>query len=241
MCRLIIAAALALGTAPAGAATIVATYTGLASGMDRPGIFGVPGAVANAPFRARFGYDPARNPAGLKLGPTFAQHDGFDALAPIEGEIMIGGVTLDLRPDNGGRPFSYYAAARRTDEHGPGRIDEIFHHITQRSSRGRQTHITILTLGIGSAVHDITAGVDLTAPITYSFQPGDYRLGNFVRFGKAGAGLIQPDFAFDLRPQNLQVSVAAVPEPATWAMMIAGFAFTGTMLRRTRRSSAAFA
>lgn len=32
-----------------------------------------------------------------------------------------------------------------------------------------------------------------------------------------------------------RVSAAAVPEPATWAMMICGFAFTGMALRKRRR------
>lgn len=37
------------------------------------------------------------------------------------------------------------------------------------------------------------------------------------------------------------VSVAAVPEPATWAMMLIGFAGLGMMVRSRRRSLAAFA
>lgn len=43
-----------------------------------------------------------------------------------------------------------------------------------------------------------------------------------------------PDFA----PEN--ATLAAVPEPATWALMIAGFALIGTTLRR-RRVTTAFA
>ncbi|MFW2850399.1 PEPxxWA-CTERM sorting domain-containing protein [Sphingomonas sp. TX0543] len=35
--------------------------------------------------------------------------------------------------------------------------------------------------------------------------------------------------------------VAAVPEPATWAMMIAGFGLTGAALRRRRRTRVVFA
>ena len=36
----------------------------------------------------------------------------------------------------------------------------------------------------------------------------------------------------------VRVTVAPIPEPASWAMMIAGFALAGTALRRARRSEA---
>jgi hypothetical protein len=38
---------------------------------------------------------------------------------------------------------------------------------------------------------------------------------------------------------NIQLSTAAVPEPATWAMMITGFGLAGSMLRRRRMVAAA--
>lgn len=38
---------------------------------------------------------------------------------------------------------------------------------------------------------------------------------------------------------NIQLSTGAVPEPATWAMMITGFGMAGTMLRRRRMVAAA--
>jgi PEP-CTERM motif len=40
-------------------------------------------------------------------------------------------------------------------------------------------------------------------------------------------------FAF-LNAAASKISVAAVPEPTNWAMLIAGFGLTGTMLRRRR-------
>lgn len=38
----------------------------------------------------------------------------------------------------------------------------------------------------------------------------------------------------DNQPQDIRLPVAPVPEPATWAMMIAGFGMAGTMVRRHR-------
>jgi hypothetical protein len=45
-------------------------------------------------------------------------------------------------------------------------------------------------------------------------------------------------FAFGGNSQTYNFEVAAVPEPATWAMMIAGFGLAGAALRRRRTSTA---
>ena len=43
----------------------------------------------------------------------------------------------------------------------------------------------------------------------------------------------------DFAPQNALLRVQAVPEPATWAMMLLGFAGVGVSLRRSRRGTLA--
>lgn len=57
-----------------------------------------------------------------------------------------------------------------------------------------------------------------------------------VAFGGGGLGNTSVGPLLD----NVEVTIGAVPEPTTWAMMIAGFAFVGASLRR-RKISAAFA
>ncbi|QTD57656.1 PEPxxWA-CTERM sorting domain-containing protein [Parasphingorhabdus cellanae] len=44
--------------------------------------------------------------------------------------------------------------------------------------------------------------------------------------------LANPDFAFNTN----NINVSAVPEPATWGMMIFGFGMVGGALRRRRKS-----
>ncbi|WP_394760657.1 PEPxxWA-CTERM sorting domain-containing protein [Phenylobacterium sp.] len=64
-----------------------------------------------------------------------------------------------------------------------------------------------------------------TLPATVAgFQPGDYGFNIWSR----GPGNQLVDFA----PENRML--AAVPEPATWAMMIMGFGLAGGALRRRR-------
>ncbi|MDE2619485.1 MAG: PEPxxWA-CTERM sorting domain-containing protein, partial [Sphingomonadales bacterium] len=53
--------------------------------------------------------------------------------------------------------------------------------------------------------------------------------------GEASAGYIQSLTLFDSPTQT-----AAVPEPATWALMMAGFGLVGAALRR-RKAIAAYA
>jgi hypothetical protein len=36
--------------------------------------------------------------------------------------------------------------------------------------------------------------------------------------------------------RGTQISVAAIPEPASWAMLIAGFGLTGAVMRRRRQA-----
>jgi hypothetical protein len=45
-------------------------------------------------------------------------------------------------------------------------------------------------------------------------------------------------FIADLAPDTVSVSGTAVPEPTTWAMLVAGFGLTGAALRAGGRSPA---
>lgn len=73
------------------------------------------------------------------------------------------------------------------------------------------------------------------APISYSFLPAE--------FGALSGGII--DLVYDqtdccvirLGESRLQIETA-IPEPATWAMMIAGFGLVGAALRRRRTAFA---
>ena len=82
--------------------------------------------------------------------------------------------------------------------------------------------INDMTFPSGSQISGETNGV-----VRYSAGSGPAIVG--ARFQSA-----QNSFEFD----NL-ASTGAVPEPATWAMMMLGFGAMGTMLRRRRRDSRA--
>jgi hypothetical protein len=65
-------------------------------------------------------------------------------------------------------------------------------------------------------------------------QPQQYGFNLWPRLGLGNNNQIS-DFA----PQNAMLNIAAVPEPATWAMMLLGFAGIGAVMRRRRRGQLA--
>ena len=96
-------------------------------------------------------------------------------------------------------------------------------------------------IGGEEAVSSLTAGSGSLSPLTwYTFsttftseEGGETPLA----FEFRGLGSTAADFAID----NVSMTaMTAVPEPATWALMIGGFALAGMQLRR-RKSSVSFA
>ncbi len=67
-------------------------------------------------------------------------------------------------------------------------------------------------------------------PSTGFLLPQQYGFNLWPRLGLGNNNQIS-DFA----PQNALLSIAPVPEPATWAMMLLGFAGIGAVMRRRRR------
>lgn len=85
----------------------------------------------------------------------------------------------------------------------------------------------------------LAAHVPLTAPIAQSFGAagGGYRYLQFVPTSVAANDPATP-IAYglnELRVFGDQEGVSAVPEPASWAMLIAGFGMVGATLRRPAR------
>lgn len=90
-----------------------------------------------------------------------------------------------------------------------------------------------------AAGSSLIAGSGSLSPLTWytfstTFTSGDTGGATPLAFEFRGLGSTAADFAID------NVSMTAVPEPATWALMIGGFALAGMQLRR-RKSSVSFA
>ena len=89
--------------------------------------------------------------------------------------------------------------------------------------------------GTGTLLGSTTAAdFNFQANNTYfmGFFSGSENIGSFVLSNPAGAGDV---FGVDNIVSAKLSSVAAVPEPATWAMMLLGFGFVGGALRSAKR------
>ncbi len=73
-----------------------------------------------------------------------------------------------------------------------------------------------------------------TDDFSFAFNP--YK-GTFANFLYATAN---PPISFAFA-DRIVLTAAAVPEPATWALMIGGFAFAGAAMRRRARTAVRFA
>ncbi len=71
--------------------------------------------------------------------------------------------------------------------------------------------------------------VPLSMLPTSGFSPENYGWNIWPRSGTVGGNAVISDFA----PENS--TIAAIPEPASWALMLGGFGLVGTALRRRRQ------
>jgi len=80
--------------------------------------------------------------------------------------------------------------------------------------------------GLATNVTDDAGATNLAGGLRYSFGSGAFELG--------------PETGFTAQPMLQFSGNSAVPEPATWAMLITGFGLAGAAMRR-RRATLAFA
>jgi hypothetical protein len=213
------ASALAAGGA-ANAAIVTLTFGGAAFVGDTGGFFGAPGASHNGdPFTVVAKFDDA-GAAGQGGGKLVA--GGTDLGLPDPALLVtltIGSGTYDFAGSNA---FVFLQSERLLDSTlNPG------------STRGFVDHIEIQVLGAAGSLFlqldgfndPIVDGVMTIPDSGLSF--GDARLSNGegvgFRIAFATADHIDP---------------LAIPEPATWVLLLAGFGGAGAMLRRCRAASA---
>jgi hypothetical protein len=219
----------AIAFAQAASATVVSyTYSGhVDTGVDQIGLFGQTGVnLDGLDFVAVF----LRNDT---LATTLYQgSDSSYVRGPqaVTAKLTIGGVTFDVagrdgeqnQHDDGYEGFQHFAAGHL------GAVD-LFAISTGIYPPGAYDHLA------GPDYHSLTS-------LTTAETPGLVWRGRFDFYSDPIDGQ-QDVTAGRLVPLALVVATipdaGAVPEPATWAMMITGFAGLGATLRRRRRLTVA--
>lgn len=209
--------AISLFSTTASAAVVVETFTGTVSGNDVSGLFGAKGAILSTTFTTTYVIDTSLLGAKQTNDPNgIGTYGGslYSASSPVSSAtITINGITLS-------EGTSFYSE----------------HFIDPATGAFLATGYA--EDGTGSILYNIVANADPSAPhLTSLDTPFSYT----VSVNSQNEG--EFDFLSDrLVLFNKTVTVAAVPEPSTWAMMILGFAGVGFMAyRRKQRGSALLA
>jgi hypothetical protein len=240
--------AIATLSVPAHAAQWLVTYSGsVATGTD-----GVVGQPASSVFGSSAGTALDGLSASLSFiftDPTVGATDiitnsgtrrevfggfffGPSSVNPLIAALTINGISYDF----GATPQN--RDGRFTIDNAPS-FDQIAAGITDVGvdALGRN-HSSFVTASVFSFSNNFVNGFSL-APLSLSLGSGFFESGSFrVSRATFPDQLDTISATGNLRFNNLtvsQIQAGAVPEPATWAMLIFGFAAAGTALRRRPR------
>jgi hypothetical protein len=219
--------AAALAPQAASAVTTITTYVGkVATGTDLTGVFGPLGDMTGRAFTLSFTYDFSTPGADVSSSPTYSYAQGFSSGASTLGPITlkIGDVAKTIaNPD-----FTLQTI-------GDWGVSGLFTSFTKTISQGPfpvQSYFADAYVA-GFATDFLPSAVFGTA-FTYTLAADDIMQGNFGFDNDPTYSLVGvSELAFGTFAIE-SVSVAAIPEPEGWAMMIAGLVFIGAMLRSRR-------
>jgi hypothetical protein len=242
------AATVALGASPAAAAITTVVLTGVASGSDSgyltaPSPFGIPqltvdvstGATSGLVFEQAFTLTLSIDDS-VGTVDSFPNGDSIAGLGVLTATFSMNGFAYDfgnvdsLAAKGFGGPSQIYGGASESRLRPPmtGDFTNVWGALD----------FNIHTLS------DIFQERRFGEPAAWTRGPGDIAEGNVTLSlqGTSGtelAHVLGPIRTADLDLRIDTLSITAVPEPATWGLMIAGFGLTGATLRRRRMVLAA--
>jgi hypothetical protein len=226
------AAAMAIA-APAAAAPATVTVTGtVMSGFDVAGTFGTAGAnLAGQAFSAIFTVD-AKFGSTTTGSATSAVVFGSGAASPVSAALTIGAGTYNFAG-------SFSGLARVSDAAGQGGTDLLYYMVEDTDLSLMPPGNTLFYAGFDT-LRNVIGQADYTSNDVTGLTLADNAKGHVqIANRDAATGRYGASTFADLAVTSIRAQVAApVPEPATWAMMVTGFAMAGVALRRRRRVDA---
>ena len=227
---------------PASATVMVATYTGtVMTGQDLTGEFGSQVNLSGLSYVATFRYDTALGSTGFSSPPTFDERAGGSSYwlsgfaSPIlEGTLTLEGVTRGFSFDSLG---DVSMASGTTTVPAPDTYSYFF-------AGGNGTEVAPggqVQSGLSMSIYTPFGATSVSDPFSASLGSSlaPYSIGGFSIIDQPDLG--GPTYLHNasatLAPETVSIAVASVPEPGTWALMLAGFAGLGIALRTQRRGA----
>ena len=220
-----LAVAVGLSAAPASAAIVNVVYTGtVSSGYDSTGEFGAADVFLDgAAFQATLRFDKGRG-ALLRDAAQSSLYGGavHGLPSPALGAwITINGATQAIGSDYLSLAYAFSSPSSSRIEHYQSAVGDY----------GAVYKNQFISFVVERPDGVFPNGID--EPLQRAFGPGDSAQGRFQIITYAS-----PVFHIAggyLTPETVSISVAAgVPEPATWAMMLIGFAGLGNAKGRRK-------
>lgn len=212
-----VAVASALGLAVSAKAEIVTvTYQGtVASGSDGVGVFGAAGAdLVGDSFTAVYTVNDTLSPVAANDPGQLSLSEGGSELgdgATVSATVTIKGVTVQI-------DGSYFSEAfQSTINYG---VAQVYEKATSGTASGESVDSSIYSYS-----DPWLANSDYHAPFSYTVQPGVSAYGTFYDSGSGSTTNLS------LVPTSVTIA-DAVPESATWAMLILGLGMIGFAARR---------
>jgi hypothetical protein len=227
-----IVAALVLGsaavTAPAKATIYRITYTGVVTDGYAAGAFGFGYSdLSGLSFKAVYTLNFPTPGAFTFVNENFAETLGGDVSAtpsPVSARLTVNGVSENFD----GNWYGYALL-----QNGLGTYigsDGIGNQVNDYVNDGMVYHNSYLVNSVYSSVNNFIDSTDFSTRLDYTIQLGDTESSEFQ---------IQTfdysNFTYQTAQGHLasqRVTIASVPEPMTWAMMIGGFGLVGLTMRR---------
>ena len=153
----------------------------------------------------------------------------YGAPSPVSAALTINGITVSFS----GNHYGYTAQVNDFGGITYG-LDQIHHQaISDPSEYGSNIYN-----GIDSFFNNIVNTQDYTQSLDYYAQNGDEIFGRFYYSN----GVNYASGALNANHVTIaRLGAAAVPEPATWALMLLGFGVIGAAMRGRRRTGVRFA
>lgn len=211
----ILASALLGAAVEAQAAKVIVTHSGhITAGTDDYGLFTAPGAdLTGFAYKIVFTMDLAQTTSGVFTYPGGSEVLGY-SYGPEAVSVTIAGTSRSYSD-----PFEGYMS-RAVYTPGTYVRQNFVSDTFDDTFAGGNTFI-VTQLGSDDPMF---GSVDVTTPFSYSASPGDFVGGTFY---------FQGDYI--LLADERVTSTGAIPEPASWAMMLMGFGLAGAAMRNGHR------